>query len=263
MLPYLDLGGLRLPLYGIFLVAAYMAGCLYLLANRRHLKMSDGMFWAFIYCMLFTALAGSRLGYYLVEWHRHAGFLTLLSGNWRTGWVLWGGFGFATAAAYLFFRVYSRLYRPRPLMPIADYFGPMMSLGQVIGRLACFLEGCCHGRPTDLPWGVRFTHPASGVDETLIGVPLHPVQLLEMLGNLAIFIFLHFHVLPRIRRKRYPAGAAICGYGILYGSMRFFLEFLRGDDRGDFLASWLSPGQWMSLIAVGVCGSLLYRRGLR
>lgn len=264
MLPFLELGSVRIPLYGLIVTFGYSLGVVWLMRNREKMKLEHGEYWALSYALLFGALAGGRIAFYLVEWGRLAETRELLAYNWRTGWVFWGGFSGSMAAGWVFLRIHGIWYRPRKFLPLGDYFGAVaICLGHSFGRLACIFEGCCYGIPTRLPWGIAFTHPAASVPDELMGVPLHPVAIYESAGSFVIFFLLYLKILPGIQKKRYTYGSAFLLYNILYGAMRFFLEFLRGDDRGSFLVSWLSPGQWMSLIAIGACGAVLYAQGLR
>ena len=113
-------------------------------------------------------------------------------------------------------------------------------LGHSIGRVGCFMAGCCYGRPTDSWIGVSFIDPATGehMAEKVI-----PTNLIE-----AIFLFIAFVVLLIIYlKKRHPYNLPI--YMILYGIFRFVIEFFRGDERGSFVPG-LSPSQFWSLLMV-------------
>lgn len=111
---------------------------------------------------------------------------------------------------------------------------PAMTIGHGIGRIGCFLAGCCYGAITDLPWAV---HMHGGLR--------HPSQLVEAAGLLILgFYFI------KARTKDFTL---ISIYLIGYGVLRIFVEVLRGDEvRG--LWGVLTPSQWISivLIAVGI-----------
>lgn len=108
-----------------------------------------------------------------------------------------------------------------------------------IGRLGCFLGGCCYGRATDGVFGVIFPdNPEAGIfhyDQKVL-----PTQLFEACGLIVLAVTLHF-----IKREKFTA------YCFAYPVMRFMLEFLRGDDRGSYLGG-LSPSQLLSIIII-VC----------
>jgi len=207
---------------------------------------------------------GAKAAYLIVKWREFVADPWRMLVHWRIGWVFWGAFLNAILFGFIFQAVYNRLY-PRekiPYLPIADYLGAALPMGHWLGRIGCFLTGCCHGRPTDLPWAVRFTNPTAVMARQWVGVPLHPVQLYESAGILAICLFNLLHVLPLIRAGKMRPGTAFLGYLAEYAVLRFFMEFFRGDDRGAFLWPVLSPGQWMSLGVLAVCGPWLWRRGI-
>ncbi|RPJ85108.1 MAG: hypothetical protein EHM13_02095, partial [Acidobacteria bacterium] len=118
--------------------------------------------------------------------------------------------------------------------------------------VGCVLAGCCYGRPTDAPWAIVFTDAftASYVG-TPLNVPLHPVQLYESAAELAILGGL----LVLERRGRGFAGRTFWTYVLLYGMVRFGLEFFRGDERGIVLG--MSTSQFISVILVPLAIGML------
>jgi phosphatidylglycerol:prolipoprotein diacylglycerol transferase len=119
------------------------------------------------------------------------------------------------------------------LWKVGDLWSPGVALGQSIGRIGCFMAGCCYGKPTDLPWGVVFTHPLSLAP---LHVSLHPTQLYASLAGLAIFVVLMFLSI----RKKYQ-GQVFLWYLILHSTARLLVERFRGDDRG------MVPGTEMTI----------------
>lgn len=263
MWPLVHFGSAAVSLYGVLVVLGYTAGIFWCLANVKNAKGTTGEFWALGYTLVFGALAGARLGFYLVEFDGVLEDPAFLAHNWRTGWVFWTGFLGSMATGKLFQLAYNRLYRPRRYLQIADYFAPALALGHTLGRIGCFAEGCCHGAATRFSLAVVFTSSASSVDPAWLGVPLHPVQLYEALGSFLLFLFFAYKVMPAIRAKKLAYGTSFLGYICLYAVMRFVLEFLRGDDRGGFLSPILSPSQWLSAGAFLAAGGRLYYQGIR
>ena len=129
---------------------------------------------------------------------------------------------------------------------MADPLGSASLLALSIMRLGCLLNGCCYGRPTDLPWGIVFTDPRCNVRSAWLGRPLHPEQIYESLGSLAILLFVHFAALPRIRSGRWPPGSAFALSIGLYSALRFGLEFTRGVDLGVFSLMGLGTSHWIA-----------------
>ncbi len=130
--------------------------------------------------------------------------------------------------------------------PVLTYLEALLlSLGmlQAVGRMGCFMAGCCHGRP--YAWGVcyRQAHVAAGFDPYLAGVPLVPVQLAEMVwafGSVALGSGL---VLTGV-----PPGSGLAAYVTAYALGRFIFEFARGD-AGRPYAAGFSEAQWTALLA--------------
>jgi phosphatidylglycerol:prolipoprotein diacylglycerol transferase len=128
---------------------------------------------------------------------------------------------------------------------ICDIGATWMALGHAFGRLGCLMAGCCWGAPTDAATGISFPPEAvvfmvDGAPRDAGGtVPLHPTQLYETIGLLAIFVaLLSFRWRRGIERQWRQASRYAIGYGLLRAST----EILRGDlDRG-FLVSLRWPG---------------------
>lgn len=109
------------------------------------------------------------------------------------------------------------------------------------GRIGCFFAGCCYGRETDCFLGVKFPSLPN---------PVHPTQLYE-----AAFLFLLFALFSYLLlKKKYRYNMPL--YLILYGTFRFLIEFIRGDDRGK-LTGLFSPSQFWSVLMI-ICGMVLY-----
>ena len=118
---------------------------------------------------------------------------------------------------------------------------PAVIIAHCIGRLGCFFAGCCYGRPTDTVFGVHY--PESSLPATELGANLylHPIQIYEA-------VFLLFQLIIITRWIQFNDRFFI--YLISYGLYRFFAEFLRGDDRGQFVTSVLTPSQAMSVLFI-------------
>src|SRR5918911_634014 len=244
------IGNFPINTYGVLLALAFLTA---LLVAAR-LGARDGLPRERIYdlglWMLLAALVGSKVLMLWTEPSYREDPSHLLSLDFlRSGGVFYGGLIGAVLTGYFLVRYY-RL----PWWKTADAFAPGIALGQAIGRLGCFAAGCCWGKPTSLPWGVRFTPLGHEITGVPIDVDLHPTQLYESAATLVIFLFL----LWLTGRKRF-SGQIILFYAVLYSIARFLIEFLRDDPRGDIAGlttlTGLSTSQLISLI-VGT-GSLV------
>lgn len=108
-----------------------------------------------------------------------------------------------------------------------DVIAPIVAVGHGIARIGCFLAGCCYGKPASSSalWSVVFTDPDSGVPAELRGIPLHPAQLYEALGDFSLGVALYALLLARPRRLR--PGMLFAWYVVGYGLIRLTVDALR------------------------------------
>jgi phosphatidylglycerol:prolipoprotein diacylglycerol transferase len=138
------------------------------------------------------------------------------------GFVFYGGF----LGGALFLLIY-RLFNFPLNKNVLWAFLPALTLGHAIGRIGCFLAGCCYGDKTDLWWGIH-----------LHGADRHPTQLLEAVSLFCLSWYLLKSQKPRL--------LLVSHYLLVYGGIRFLIEILRGDIiRGQW--GVLTPSQWISL----------------
>jgi phosphatidylglycerol:prolipoprotein diacylglycerol transferase len=147
-----------------------------------------------------------------------------------------------------------------PFLRVLDYVCQAAPFWHVFGRLGCFMAGCCYGREAGgLPWAVTFVNPRSMVESRLLGVPVHPTQLYEALGDLVIAAGLYMLVLPKVEKGRWPRGSVCAAYFLSYGLLRFSIEFYRGDVVPFWLG--LTAAQAASLSLAGAAlGVIFYGR---
>ena len=102
---------------------------------------------------------------------------------------------------------------------MADALAPSITIGYAITRVGCFLNGCCHGTPSDLPWAIALPHIA---DHGAADVTRHPAQLYAALASLIIF-----GLLLLVRKHLRRNGHLFLAYLIFYSIGRFIVEFFR------------------------------------
>jgi phosphatidylglycerol:prolipoprotein diacylglycerol transferase len=132
-----------------------------------------------------------------------------------------------------------------------------------LGRVGCFLSGCCHGCRTSSFLAVEFDH-----GQGLNHVPIHPAQLYETAGCAIVFAILWF----RTRHRAPWPGFVTAVYLVLYAIERYVVELFRGDVVRGYLVGGgdLAPGdppgfalsfsQGVSIVAVAA-GALWLRKG--
>jgi prolipoprotein diacylglyceryl transferase len=217
MIPYLHLGPLTIPTFGLMVALALIAAAYILQADfdRRGMK-ADAFF------MITVAGLAGILGakfYHLLEPGNRADFFAdpwpLLFSRYGFAWFggFLGGFG-----AMLLLGKRARL----PLLQFLDACSPAAAFGYGIGRIGCFLSGDGdYGKPTSLPWGMSFPN---GVVPTTQRV--HPAPLYELIIWCAIGAFL-WHMGTKSLKGPKAKGEIFCTYLILTGVARFLVEFIR------------------------------------
>lgn len=239
----LHIGNFELATYGALTALGYAAAAGYLYPKLKKQQIDPDTFWNLIFIIFMGAILGAKLLFIIVSWpelgNTLAQKITTILKDFRYGFVFFGGMILSVFAAIYYMR-----RKKLPILKTSDFLIVGLPLGHALGRIGCFMAGCCYGKPTSMPWGIAFTNPHALVPQELLGVPLHPTQLYESVGNLVIFALLHY-----ASKKPHKNGAILVQYVILYSVMRFSLEFFRGDFRGGFLLG-LSPSQLISLAAV-------------
>jgi len=192
------IGGFTMNSYGVMMALAFISAgfVAYWQFKKRGVK-PDFIYGLLIACII-GGLAGAKIHYLIL--HPDAWPENLLSGE---GLVWFGGLFGAIVAV-----VIVTLVSKQRLAAIMDAGGPAVAVGYAVGRIGCFLRGCDHGTPTDLPWGMTFEQ---GIPPTT--VPVHPTQLYEMAASLVIFALLVWVIGPRFKRE----GSLIFAFAILHG----------------------------------------------
>jgi phosphatidylglycerol:prolipoprotein diacylglycerol transferase len=244
----LELGPVTIYSYGALLAIAYLLGLQLALHRARAAKMDPGRVMDLGIWVIVSALVGAKLLLILIDLPQVLANPREIFSVVRAAGVFYGGLVLAVGVGFWY------MHRHRmPLWTTADLFAPGIALGHVVGRLGCFLAGCCYGKPSELPWAVTFTSPlAAELVGTPLGVSLHPTQLYEAGAELIILIGL----LALERRGRPFPGRTFWGYLLAYGISRFAIEGFRGDDRGMVFELW-STSQFISLLLVPVSLAIL------
>jgi phosphatidylglycerol:prolipoprotein diacylglycerol transferase len=127
-----------------------------------------------------------------------------------------------------------------------DSFALPLALALAVGRWGCFFNGCCYGRPTDLPWAVDFGD----------SVPRHPTQVYE-----SLFHFIMAGVLLMIMQRGLLRTHRLQLYLIAYGAFRFATEYIRPEPVG---LLGLTDYQWVAVVlVVGLASQWLWEERSR
>ncbi len=194
--------------------------------------------------ILVASIAGARLVYVALNATYFQENPTHIWRLWEGGLTFYGGL-LGGLLAGIFFCWRHRL----SFLRLGDVVAPGVALGYSIGRIGCFLNGCCYGAPTDLPWACRFHDPPITGPLT---PPSHPTQIYASIINLGIFALL----LAIFRRQR-RTGQVLWSYLLFYAVYRFCIEFLRKGATAQVFAAGLTQAQWASIGIVLLSGGVL------
>lgn len=249
---FLQLGPLTIHWYGVFMALAFLTGfASWVAVGRREGRnaqfVSDLIFWVMV-----AGILGGRVAYVVADLPYFLANPTHILAIWEGGLIYYGGFIGAILAVFIFGR-----RRHIPLRVLLDFSITSLPLAHAIGRIGCFLNGCCFGDlcsrwpaiafpAASAPWS-RHLDLGLITRDAALSLPVHPVQLYEAIWNLAIYPILL--LLFRYRRRD---GLVTGAYFILYPLGRFLLEFLRGTER--LHAGPISAAQAISLglMAIGL-----------
>jgi phosphatidylglycerol:prolipoprotein diacylglycerol transferase len=246
------IGPITIYTYGFLLALAFL-GAIYVAGREaRRLGIPGGEFFDLCFYLILAALVGSRLLFVILEPRTFLSHPLKIFALWEGGLDFQGGLVLALIVAFFFIRRHKLPWRPT-----LDALALGAPLGQFIGRMGCFMAGCCYGKPSNVPWAVTFSNP-----NTLCPyrVPVHPTQLYEGFLDLGVFLFLYW-----FRPRKLYSGQMVLLYLCLAGLVRFGVEFFRSplDYRGPVFFGWMPLTQLLALVLFLVCGGLLIFWGAR
>lgn len=225
-----EFGPLKIYSYGFSIALGFIVGAYLAKLEARREGISPETIVNLSLCLAISGVLGARLLYILQNlafYIASPGQIFMLH---KGGLSFYGGFILATVCAVIF------LKRERlPVLAVLDLISPYLALAQGIGRIGCFLNGCCYGQPA----------------------ARYPTQIYSSLSLLAIFLILRIAQSKRTRAG-YFVGQIFLLYCLLYSSMRFFMEYLRGDNLRIFAG--LSIHQFISIVIFAISGGFLWKK---
>lgn len=205
-----EIGSFPVYSYGVMLFIAFTVGIIWALKEAfAHGFERDHLYEAAIIAIL-LALLGSRLAFVVSFWDLFRGEPWWKIFAFRDGGLIFYGGLFAALLGVVF---YCR-FRKISFFKLMDLTSPFIALGYAITRIGCFLNGCCYGKVTGLPWGI--------VIPAVDGHPRHPTQLYASAAALIIFFALRY-----LKKYRVFDGSVFLLFFVLYGAYRFVVEFYR------------------------------------
>ncbi|MCL5935388.1 MAG: prolipoprotein diacylglyceryl transferase [Firmicutes bacterium] len=210
---------------------------------RRNGKYAEDVLDMGFYVLL-AGLAGARLWEVIFTWDYYAGHLAEIPAVWHGGMSVQGSIIGGLLAVILYTRKHGI-----PFWEFGDMLAPGVLLGQAIGRLGCYLNGCCYGVPTTSAWGLVYP-PGTDAFTEFGATALFPAVLLEAAWDMAILALLIF----LLARKPFHGFIATL-YFALYAAGRIYIEIFRADS----LTMWgLKTAQVTSLITMLVALAVMF-----
>lgn len=213
------IGPVTIYCYGLMVAIAFLFGIYIarLEAIRKNIK--PDLIYDLSFYLVIGSLIGARL-YYLAFFNPSIFIKDPVSilKIWQGGLAIHGAILGGIVTGLLFSR-----FRKISFWKLADLVAPSILLGQAIGRIGCFLNGCCFGVPTESMFGVRF--PRGSLPYVAYGgLAVHPAQLYEFILNI-----IGFFALWSMRKRVKFDGGLFLLYLMIYNCIRVITSSLRGD----------------------------------
>ncbi|MBW3015762.1 prolipoprotein diacylglyceryl transferase [Candidatus Woesearchaeota archaeon] len=236
--------GLEIRWYSILFMLGFIITFLMLkyFAKNKYIRLSDKDIDDYIFWLIISIIIGARLFYIL--FYNLSYYLSSpldIFAVWQGGLSFHGGLVATIIMTYYFCKKkHISFYK------FTDLFVIPVSLSLALGRIGNFLNGELIGRTADISWGIKY-QDVSGVR--------YPSQILESLKNLFIFTILWF-----LKDKNMKEGIMSWLFIVLYGTLRFFIEFVRQPDpQLGFIVAGLTMGQLLNIAMVVIGGIFLYK----
>ncbi len=240
----------NLPAYGVMAVIGYLVGMYFINKEANRNKIEPILIQSLTMWIIVGMLIGARIWYVWENWYQFSSDPISIFKLWEGGMVFYGGFIGGFIGGIVFIKL-AKL----PLLKVMDITAPGIAIAISIGRIGCFLNGCCYGRITDSFIGVKFParwYPPAFVDHLQRGLissgaeqclPVIPTQLISTLN-----LFLIFLILWNIRTKKIFNGFIFALFIGLYGFHRFIVDFFRHYSENALILKYLSLSQVLSII---------------
>ncbi len=211
-----EIGFFRVQSYGLMLALGFLFGGLLLLRAARKRSLNEDLIINLIYIIVISSVVGARAMYVLTHLSVYAADPLEIFRIWEGGLTLYGGLLLAVVASVVYMR-----HVGLPVWVVCDIAAPSIALGKVFTRIGCFLNGCCFGVPSGLPWAVQFPLSCQA-GSVYPGERLHPAELYSAALSLVVFV-----VLMAMGRRNYAAGTVFWSFLLMDSGVRFALAFVR------------------------------------
>ena len=243
-----SIGRLVIRAYGAMLAISFLLGIIWASKRAQKRGLNSNQVVDLSLLVLLSSIIGSRLMYVLTHLEEFKGHWTDSFNPFQSS----GGIGIAgltllggVLLAIIVIILYSK-WKKIPLLKLFDVIAPVFGLGVFLTRIGCFLNGCCYGKPCNLPWCIEFPF-RSAAGFHFFDTAIHPTQLYSSLYGLIMMI-----VLILVDKKKHTDGF-LTGWGfIMYGIFRFFIDFVRYYEETDMVSLGFTEITINQLICMGM-----------
>lgn len=234
-------GPISLHSYGLFLVVGFFLSTWLSCLEARRRGYDPNLVLDAAMPVLLVSILMCRLLYFLVypeQWRGVAEFLQIWNGGLSFHGAIVGAMGTLAYFAWT---------RKVPFGTMTDFVAPGAFLGYAVGRVGCFMNGCCYGHPTDLPWGVSFPNE---LNREVMTPPCHPAQLYATFMGLLLFGVM-WNLRTRPGLNRFPGQLTLLLLAF-YAVERFIMEIFRTGATAPlaFGLDWLTKAQVASILGL-------------
>ena len=245
-------GVIHIRTYGLMLAVAFLVGTWIGLQEARRRRLDPDALVTVVLVALVSSVLGARILYVLEHLDEFRESWASVLAVWQGGLTLYGGIIAGVIGGLLTARRVGL-----PMWETADALAPSIALGTGFGRVGCFLNGCCYGHPTNLPWGVVYP-PDSFPGLEFGATPIHPAQLYNALFGVALF-----GVLWAVRTRMRTPGVLFWTFVVVFAIGRAALDVFRAYEPSAQVARLgavpITESQLMSL-AMALFGLLMIVR---
>ncbi len=218
-------GWFTLRSYGLLVSTGLMTGILITLYLAKKEKFDLNHILDMSLLTILASIVGARIFYVIQFWSSYASNWWKVFAIWEGGLVFFGGLILGLLSLVVYMKIFKL-----PYWKVLDMAAPGTILGYGIGRIGCFLNGCCEGAICNLPWAVRFPE---------IEGLRHPTQLYATFAAVLIFSFLAWYW----KRRRFDGEVFLFSI-VLYSLYRFINEIFRVNP----IYFGFSAAQWLSIL---------------
>lgn len=230
-----------IPTYGIFYIIGFAVYFFIVFFLARGFKLRRRVWIISGITYIFAMTIGAKILYDIQK--SQFDFKALFSMAHYTQGGLWGGLLAYFALLTPLLLIFSK--RKRDAM---DLIAMSIPVPFIFAKLGCLFNGCCYGKPCNLPWAITFPESSRFAPA---GITIHPTQIYEIILMLIIMLFF------LILRSKQWRGTKILWFLVLYGFGRAIIEIFRGDFNHHRYIGPITLSQLICIAAAGISAIFL------